>query len=229
MRKRAPIQRGFTLVELLTVMGILGLLVMLLMPAVNFAIQAAYRASTKNTINQIETGLAGFHADWSCYPPSDGNHEFASSAKAGGGYENLGYFLCSVWGGGGAVPGGGESDKRSGPYFEGEKGSTAGILDSFKPEYYILYFRYKPAETLLYDVRDNPVDDENAAEGFPSQTNLNLLILRPGSNQYVRTDYVLISAGPDRKFGHRTGTNGDTAASDYTDAYCDDVTNFEYE
>jgi hypothetical protein len=208
-------------------MGILGLLVMLLMPAVNFGIQAAQSAATLHTISQIEAGLAAFHGDFGTYPPSDSESEFSSSAKTTG-YENLAFFLCQPWGGGGPMPGGGTSEKRYGPYLETEDLTTEGVLDAFRPKQHILYFRYKPAEDPAYDVEDNPVDDE-AVEGFPSKNNFKLLVLRSGSNQYVRTDYVLISAGPDRTFGYRTGPDGETAATDYDNAYCDDVTNFQYE
>ncbi len=238
MKTAAPARRGFTLIELLVVMGILGLLITLLMPAVNYAIQVAYHVVTQQTIGRIEGGLAAFQGDWGCYPPSDGAHEFTQSSYIQMpmfGYKNLAMFLCGPegrgWGTnalGNKVPSGGTSTNAYGPYFEG--GTPEAINDAFKPEEPILYYRYEPVRAPPFKVDDN--SDTEAVHGFPSQPNLDLLVKRRGSGQYVRTDYVLISAGPDRRFGYRVGPDADgnyTAAADYTNASCDDVTNFKYE
>ena len=232
MKTAVPARRGFTLIELLVVMGILGLMVMLLMPAVNYAIQVAYRVATQQTIGRIEAGLAGFQGDFGCYPPSDSFHEFRPPAYAtGSGYKNLALFLCGPagtgWGantGGNNVPSGGTSTDAFGPYFEG--GTADAINDAFKPSMAILYYRYEPARASPFDFNDNK-------DMWPTNgPSLDLLVKRPGSGQYVRTDYVLISAGPDRRFGYWVGpdVNGNyKAATNYTGAYCDDVTNFKYE
>jgi type II secretory pathway pseudopilin PulG len=50
-------------VELLVVMGIIGLLIGLLMPAVNAAILAVRSAATRNIISAVETGLAASDHD----------------------------------------------------------------------------------------------------------------------------------------------------------------------
>jgi prepilin-type N-terminal cleavage/methylation domain-containing protein len=64
---------GFTLVELLTVIGILALLVAILVPAVNGVRSAARKTVTRSLISTLSTGLEQFRADSRIggkYPPS---------------------------------------------------------------------------------------------------------------------------------------------------------------
>src|SRR5262245_38284966 len=63
-------RRGFTLVELLVVITIIGILMSLLLPAVQSARESARKVQCSNNIRNLGLALNQYHTSFKIFPPS---------------------------------------------------------------------------------------------------------------------------------------------------------------
>lgn len=63
--------RGFTFLELLSVLTVVGILLTFLVPQAGAVLHRARRAQTQALLLQVEMALSDFYADFARYPPSD--------------------------------------------------------------------------------------------------------------------------------------------------------------
>ena len=79
------LRRGFTLVELLVVIAIIGVLVSLLLPAVNAAREAARRTQCMNNVRQFALAVANYESANGVFPPG----RISCDWEANGSFRNV--------------------------------------------------------------------------------------------------------------------------------------------
>ncbi len=81
---RSKTPRGMTLIEVLTTLAIVGLLMALLLPAVQSTREAARLVSCKNHLRQLGLAHHNYHASHACLPMGSSEHSTRSSGLPAG-------------------------------------------------------------------------------------------------------------------------------------------------
>jgi type II secretory pathway pseudopilin PulG len=84
------ISRGFTLVELLVVIGIIIILVGILLPVISKIRYAAYNADTQNEISQISNACSSYYSTYHAYPGPFSNDDIGGGLARTNGYQGSG-------------------------------------------------------------------------------------------------------------------------------------------
>jgi len=225
IRLARPPRRGFTLVELLAVIVILGMLIGLIAPSVQAVRKMFLVDQTKAYMHQLSMGIDNYRTETGELPPSNGTFPHPAAlnpAQLPSGAAGLVQCLLGYLGSdqdGLAGPGFRlqRAGRKHGPFVPQNMplaGEPPVFQDAFGNS--ILYYRFSGT---AYIPGDNNTTDAQGPK-IPADINTYAKDWQPSdaTHPYYREDYILLSPGPDRVWTQVTATTTKT----------DDIANFSF-
>jgi len=146
--------RGFTLVELITVIAILGILVTLTVSAVQGVRNYVSRKATEEIFAALDAALQRYYADWGMYPYTSTTGDYGAVDTANDAYKVLIYINDSQAKRDALLYAALNITQRGGPYFRGST-SEAATFKSGTTSYHAFVdgwgreVRYEPDLTIV--------------------------------------------------------------------------------
>ena len=175
--KQSKGKRGFTIVELLTVMSVIIILMGLILPALNMVRRHAMRVQQKNQFHSIGVAMDLFFAEWEVYPDSEEVDEAGDSycgsmklAEAMIGQDLMGFHPDSHFRQDGTIDGDPANDlypiapdpitpeyrenlkERSGPYLQIENAKANLMKDLYDPTVITSKSNFNEESLVMCDV-----------------------------------------------------------------------------
>lgn len=207
---------GFTIVELLVVIGVIGILAALLIPTISSVRAAARDANTRNTIQNLSSAINAYHADFRGYPGplSNVQIEFGGGDPA---YQSVWIRSADFSTYGFANPEGSDMDTSiSVGKISMTENMVCGLLGGFKilPNGTSSYRIYYDPRLVGQGAQSlNPLRPSKAIPYFAEGT-LSWRTGRSGSTIPVATDQANRKTG---RFADMVGAAGDTVIPEFVD------------